>query len=755
MMKNIVFLFLALLYLTNAYAQKSFGFGYKIENKHTIVTVLYTYGPAAKAGLQKGDIITKVNDIDFTTLDTALVATTFFNAKENSAFEASRNGAVVKMTIVKAERNSFSNLCIWGDCKNGKGVFVEADGNEYNGAFSNAQKMGYGKMKFSNGKVYKGNWVNNKAEGPGEMLFENGDTYAGNWNIGDISGNGIYTSANGDIYTGIFKKNRFNGTVIHFVKSSNETFTEIYNEGVFISSKKDETSTSTNTNPNAKFVTETYTNGDKFEGYNVNGIKDGKGTYTYKDGDVFVGEYKEGKINGFGNATFKDGDSYEGNFENGLKQGFGKYTFKRGEFYEGNWVNNKRNGFGKFVNASGVEFEGNWKDGIKDGAIKKTEKNGNVTLQNWTNGKQNGKSIATVYESGKLQFTLEAQYVDDKETGNPKITYPNGNVYEGDWMYGTPYGIGTLTTKNGDAFKGYFGRGKKYGLIEFTPKKGKQITQYYKNDTLNGVFTNGKVNFNNGDIFEGLFKDGLEEGPGKLTTQKETLTGNWKRGLLQGEVTSVSKAGGSITTYQYKDGKLITADGANNPNLNTGVSNTSANETATLLKETLNGKFDIMEGAPLVYTLKIKKTNEILRYKIEFINDGTQNLAFKWKESTKNEQSEKLVLNNMALASGTKYINFFTVKSGPLPPAAIMFILSRNQYDYLNDNGELKLDVGNGVQTFIFDKPSFPYLKKYAQNAKLKNLQTKDEQTKVELLNNRICPVIVEIETPEFVFTLD
>lgn len=62
-------------------------------------------------------------------------------------------------------------------------------------------------------------------------------------------------------------------------------------------------------------------------------------------------------------------------------------------------------------------------------------------------------------------------------------------------------------------------------MVELKTKNGKVLSQYYKNDTIAGTFTKGKLTYKNGDIYEGPWKDGLEEEAGKLTTKQEIITG--------------------------------------------------------------------------------------------------------------------------------------------------------------------------------------------------------------------------------------
>jgi len=508
-MKIVALLFLAFANVTFLYAQKSFGFSFNNQGKQTNVETVFKNGPADKAGLQTGDVITSLNSNSLTGLNLDAVSKLFSDANDNSTISLKRNGnAVNDIKISRAETSSFLNVCVSGDCQSGEGEFIDLKGFKYTGSFKNGKKSGYGKMAYLGSRVYTGNWANDIRQGKGKEMLENGDSYEGNFANGVYHGEGTYTTSNGETYTGIYKSGRFDGTVTHYLRSSNETYTEIYKDGVFVSSQKMEKVIPASTNPNAKYESETYTNGDKFEGYKING----------------------------------------------KREGFGKYMYKNGALYEGNWTDDKINGYGKYDNGKGAIYEGNWKDNLKEGKGKEIAKNGNFTEQNWVAGKLNGKSISTVYEKGALLFTIEQDYSDDKATGNPKVIYPNGDVYEGEWQFGTPYGIGQFTYKNGDIEKGNFWRGKKTGLIELKTKKGKQLTQYYKNDSIAGVFTKGKLTYNNGDIYDGQWKDGLEEGAGKLITRQETITGVWKRGFLEGVAVGTSKEDGFVTTYGYRQG---------------------------------------------------------------------------------------------------------------------------------------------------------------------------------------------------------
>jgi hypothetical protein len=194
------------------------------------------------------------------------------------------------------------------------------------------------------------------------------------------------------------------------------------------------------------------------------------------------------------------------------------------------------------------------------------------------------------------------------------------------------------------------------------------------------------------------------------------------------------------------------ATGSQTPTTTTTTFN--AAETAALLRETLNGKFEYIENKPLIYVLRNKKSNEVLRYQIEFINDGGK-LAFKWKELSKNEQSEKLVITDYALDSASKYVNFFTAKTSISPDKEITFILSQTLYKDLKAKNEISLDLGIGAQKMSYNYNLTAPIMVYT-NKKLKLLyfQSDDSKSKLEILDDPICPLIVGFETPEYILSL-
>ena len=137
-----------------------------------------------------------------------------------------------------------------------------------------------------------------------------------------------------------------------------------------------------------------YTNGDRYEGFFVQDIRQGKGSLFFHDGGDFEGTFKNdeiydgklkdkhenlfindlqkggyflrGKLHGLGKAAFANGDEYEGEFRDGVFSGKGKMVYRNMDttYYEeityiGGFRNHKREGYGEMTWSVGrEEFKG-------------------------------------------------------------------------------------------------------------------------------------------------------------------------------------------------------------------------------------------------------------------------------------------------------------------------------------------------------------------------------------------------------------
>ena len=153
-----------------------------------------------------------------------------------------------------------------------------------------------------------------------------------------------------------------------------------------------------------------------------------------------------------------DGDLFEGYFLNGKKNGRGKYTWTNGDVYDGNWVDGKRTGKGRITWSNGDTYEGEWKDGKLCGRGKLIQygksPSGETYMKysydgEWLDSKEHGHGICVEGDFGweKMDKVFEGEWVDGKRQGRFVWYFTNSkggryiNFYEdGKWIEGgIPY----------------------------------------------------------------------------------------------------------------------------------------------------------------------------------------------------------------------------------------------------------------------------------------------------------------------------
>jgi len=147
---------------------------------------------------------------------------------------------------------------------------------------------------------------------------------------------------------------------------------------------------------------------------------------------------------------YKDNSKYEGTLfknENGddMRHGYGLMTYSDGRVYEGEFKNNLKDGNGKFIFPNGLIYEGEFKNNKNEGYLKAYDKCGNIVFDGTINEK--GEATGFIMQKEKSEYEYEGYVVNNLKEGKGKLTFANGNVYEGEFRDDMRHGKGTLYCK--------------------------------------------------------------------------------------------------------------------------------------------------------------------------------------------------------------------------------------------------------------------------------------------------------------------
>ena len=254
----------------------------------------------------------------------------------------------------------------------------------------------------------------------------------------------------------------------------------------------------------------------------------------YSNGNYY-GQVQDGKPHGLG-TLFHENDRfvYEGNFVDGKIDGLGTmyYVEDAGDtpFYEGEWKNDNPHGVGRKTHRDTI-YEGQFKD-----------------------GKMHGRGTCK-YGEEHPQDVYEGEWKNDYFNGFGVNTFGDGGVYKGEYAHdlinghGT-YEDGTRTTNYSGYFENdHFVRGK-----GTTPMPGGVYTgdvTFKKRRLI--ASGNGILNYYNGDMYAGNFRNNKKYGRGTLTTlAPDTVqTGMWFDNKMHGTITYPN---GTTVRGEFVDG---------------------------------------------------------------------------------------------------------------------------------------------------------------------------------------------------------
>ncbi len=315
-----------------------------------------------------------------------------------------------------------------------------------------------------------------------------------------------------------------------------------------------------------------------YEGEWVDGVTEGQGTIVWDSGDHYEGEWKDGMRNGQGTYTSTEGDGYvyEGEFQNNERSGKGTMTWETGEgvvyVYEGEFQNNERSGKGTMTWGKDGEttiYEGDFADNWINGYGTCTWPSGDHYEGEWKNGKFNGKGTLT-YAGGSV---YEGEFVDNKKNGEGIWTKSDGTAVTENWIYGKkvetltledgtytggvtdgkPDGQGKMEYTNGQVYEGEWKNGVRSGQGRCTWPDGGYYDGEWANDKWNGQGTNYIGGSKDVSFYVGGFVDGERDGHGIYTWPSgDSIETEWVNGVKNGKGT-YTWSGGTVAAGEYVD----------------------------------------------------------------------------------------------------------------------------------------------------------------------------------------------------------
>jgi len=207
----------------------------------------------------------------------------------------------------------------------------------------------------------------------------------------------------------------------------------------------------------------------------------------YHNGDRYEGEFVDGKRHGQGVQYFaRVGKSVTGEFRKGkIYHGEGAlYIAKTNNLFEGRWEKGKFTGYAEsdtVYNNDRFNFKGNMVNGHKCGYGELTFPNGQVYLGNFESDVRHGQG-KMVCRSGN---TAQGEFRKDRlYNGTGTMEYTHGSIFTGTWENGWWQGPGKLVTGDGVVYEGNYDKGRLYGPGYVTYPDGPKYS---------GMFTNGKM----------------------------------------------------------------------------------------------------------------------------------------------------------------------------------------------------------------------------------------------------------------------
>lgn len=178
----------------------------------------------------------------------------------------------------------------------------------------------------------------------------------------------------------------------------------------------------------------------------------------------------------------------------------------------------------------------------------------------WMGDQPHGQGMLSYADGGQYW----GRFVNGKRQGEGLMKFVNGDEYEGHWFDDQPHGQGSLLYAAGGQYKGEFQQGQPAG-------KGRKTyadDTYYEGQWKQGIPHGfGRLTFADGGSYEGQFDQGKPHGRGiYYFVNGDLYEGDWYRGQQRGKgrydyATGGSYEGEVVNGKRHGQGRLVTALG--------------------------------------------------------------------------------------------------------------------------------------------------------------------------------------------------
>lgn len=406
---------------------------------------------------------------------------------------------------------------------------------------------------------YQGEWQDGYWHGQGVCKLKNGDVYQGEFVQQERHGNGEYTWSTD---AGSNKQRIYQGTFYHNQRHGHGKYTW-----------------RTRDDDNNKVISES-----TYVGMFDNGQRSGHGVYQ-SSAHKYNGDWQGGNYHGYG-VLETSTSTYKGYFQYGRKHGKGVETLVEdgSVVHDGHWKNDQPISEEE-AEAAKTAAAAAMPTGASTSSPTKAEKTTVVVLSQHEpvidgqgrEGLYKGmmqdylpQGVGTIKYKQHPDFHLEYEgfWAKGMKHGFGRLTYMMGDSYQGNFVQNQKHGQGELRCADGRLFKGQFlndlpdtttAATSDESTSTVTVEKFRVV--YPKNDLYWGDYEKGlrsgkgRFTWVDGGYYNGMWKEGLYEGPGELVTATTMYAGEFQKGSYHGTGTLTNLLNNQIIFQgEWKEG---------------------------------------------------------------------------------------------------------------------------------------------------------------------------------------------------------